>query len=540
MAGCASDGLPLGAQMGQHESGLRAAEAQVPRVIAADYQKVKGPRSQLYKECIGAGRAAEGLRAAWQEQLKLCQKEIGFKYIRFHGLLQDEMGVYTETRDGTVRHNWQYVDQLYDALLAAGIRPFVEIGFMPSALASGNQTIFWWKANVSPPKSYEKWDSLITDLVAHWTERYGAEEVKNWYFEIWNEADYPAFFAPRDAGRRPQEYGELYQHTAAAIKKVSSAYRVGGPATSGTDWVGPFVKWTADEKAPLDFVSFHAYGLGNGPGGLDENGDQLHYVARNLHQPVDTVKSQRKAIDALGANAAKLPIHLTEWSVSYSSRDPVHDAYFSAPYILEQFKQADGSGGLASMSYWVFTDIFEENGPGTTPFHGGFGLLTVQGIKKPSYFAYQFLSNLGSTELVNEDSRSWVCRDDHGGLQVLLWDLTDTTGGQANQLYFREPRPPGEKGHVSVKLSHVPAGSYDLSIREVGYKKNDAYTAWMEMGKPGALTRENERALKAAAAGVPQIIKEIRIGNDGRFEQWFPLRENDVLLLTLTRRQRAL
>lgn len=503
------------------------------RVITADWQKAKGPRSEVYRECVGAGRAAEGLRADWQQQLQLCHDELGFKYIRFHGLLHDDMGVYTESRDGTPRYNWQYVDQLFDALLKIGIRPFVEISFMPTPLASGGKTIFWWKANVTPPKSYDRWDGLIQALVQHWTERYGPEEVRQWYFEVWNEANYHAFFGPRDPSRRRDEYFELYAHTAAAVKSVDPAYRVGGPAGAGPEWNLPMIQFAVTNKSPLDFVSFHSYGLGSGTSGLDEHGDQFLYLDKNLHAPADTVIKQRPLIDATARPG--LPMHITEWSASYSSRDPVHDAYFSAPYILEQLKLTEK--GVASMSYWVFTDIFEENGPGPTPFHGGFGLLNTQGIKKPAYFAFQFLNRLGPTELVNADAQSWVCRDDKGGAQVLLWNLTHPTGGKtANQVFFRQEQPPVSKGRVEVSLANTPPGKYRLSLWQVGFEKNDAYTRWLQMGSPDQLTRAQEAALREASSGKPEFEREISVGPDGAFDETLPLREDDVLLLTLTRR----
>jgi xylan 1,4-beta-xylosidase len=503
------------------------------RTITADWTKVKGPRSEMFRECIGAGRAAEGLRADWQRQLKLCQEEIGFKAIRFHGLLHDDMGVYSETRDGKARHNWQYIDQLYDALLTNGVRPFVEISFMPAALASGNKTIFWWRANVTPPKSYEKWDELIKDLVAHWTERYGADEVKQWNFEIWNEADYPAFFGPRDPNRRREEYFELYAHTAAAVKSVNAAYRVGGPAGSIVDWVRPLIEFSVSNKVPLDFISFHTYGLGGGPSGLDEYGEQLHYLSENLHAPADTAGGQRAVIDATAR--AGLPIHITEWSTSYSPRDPVHDSYFSAPYILEQLKHS--SPGVASMSYWVFTDIFEEAGPPMTPFHGGFGLLTLQGIRKPAYFAYQFLNRLGPTELVNGDAASWVCRDERGGAQILLWDLTRPAEATVStDAIFRKRLVPKSKGNVRVTLTGVPPGNYRLAARQIGFEKNDAYSAYLKMGAPTQLTRSQEAELRNAASGKPEFERDVTISAGGRFDETLPLRENDVVLLTLAPR----
>jgi xylan 1,4-beta-xylosidase len=500
------------------------------RQITADWNQIQGPTTQLFHECIGAGRANEGLRADWQRQLQLCQDEIGFKQIRFHGLLSDDMGVYSESRDGRPRHNWQYVDQLYDALLAMKIRPFVELSFMPAALASGSKKIFWWQANVTPPKSYEKWDGLIHDLAAHWTERYGAEEVAKWNFEIWNEPNYPGFWGPRDAQRPREEYFELYAHTANAVKSVNKNYPVGGPAGAGPDWVKSFLEFCAASNAPLDFVSYHGYGLGGGASGLDADGNSYLYLSEDLLAPAHNAVSQRAVIDA-GVKPG-LPIQITEWSTSYSPRDPVHDAYFSAPYILEQFKNTEH--GVASFSYWVFTDIFEENGPPMTPFHGGFGLLTFSGIKKPAYFAFQFLNRLGKSELKNSDAHSWVCRDENGGAQILLWDLTHPTGGKiADQVYFRQPHPAGDIGAVQIKLTGVPPGKYDLQVRRVGYRQNDAYTAYLEMGAPAQLTRAQERTLRDSSRGEPESSRQIEIKSTREFNESLPLRENEVILLNI-------
>lgn len=499
------------------------------RVITANWNQAKGPTMQLFHECIGAGRANEGLRAEWQRQLQLCQEEIGFRQIRFHGLLSDDMGVYAEGRDGQPRHSWLYIDQLYDALLALKIRPFVELSFMPSALASGSKKIFWWQANVTPPKSYEKWDGLIHDLVAHWTERYGAEEVAKWNFEIWNEPNYPGFWGPRNPDRAREEYFELYAHTAGAVKSVNTNYLVGGPAGAGPDWVKSFLDFCAASNAPLDFVSYHGYGLGGGPSGLDADGQSFLYLSGDLQQAHNAL-SQRGVIDA--SAKPSLPIHITEWSTSYSPRDPVHDAYFSAPYILEQFKNTEH--GVASFSYWVFTDIFEENGPPMTPFHGGFGLLNFSGIKKPAYFAFQFLNLLGKTELNNSDTRSWVCRDDTGGAQILLWDLTHPTAGKiADQVYFRQPHQAADKGAVKIKLSGVPPGKYRVQQWRVGYHQNDAYTAYLEMGAPPQLTRDQDQMLRGASRGEPESDRPTKISSTGRFTLTLPIRENDVVLLKL-------
>ena len=241
--------------------------------------------------------------------------------------------------------------------------------------------------------------------------------------------------------------------------------------------------------------------------------------------------SRRAVIDA-GAKP-NLPVHITEWSTSYSPRDPVHDSYFSAPYILEQFKNTEH--GVASFSYWVFTDIFEENGPPMTPFHGGFGLLNFSGIKKPAYFAFQFLNQLGKTELKCPDPHSWVCRDESGGAQILLWDLTHPTDGKiANQIYFRQPHPAADKGAAQVKLTGMPPGKYELQLWSVGYHRNDAYSAYLEMGAPPQLTRAQESVLRNASKGGQESSREIEVSSAGEFTDTLALRENDVMLLKIT------
>jgi len=203
------------------------APASSPREITADVARVSGSHSRAALMVVGAGRANEGLRADWQAQLALTQREIGFRYIRFHGLLDDDMGVYTEDTAGNPRYNFQYVDTLFDALLALHIRPFVELSFMPSKLASGQKTVFWYKANISPPKDMDKWAGLIRALLAHWRQRYGEKEISQWYFEVWNEPDLKLFF---DGSF--DQYMDLYRVTATTIKAVCPACRVGGPAAA--------------------------------------------------------------------------------------------------------------------------------------------------------------------------------------------------------------------------------------------------------------------------------------------------------------------
>ena len=502
---------------------VSAATSQV-RVIATDLAQVRGPQSQIFKECIGAGRANEGLRADWQQQLALVQKELGFRYIRMHGLLHDDMGVYKEDAKGNPVYNWQYVDVLYDYLLSIKIKPFVELAFMPSALASGNATIFWWKGNITPPKSYEKWGDLIRNLVAHFRERYGHDEVKTWYFEVWNEPDIKPFYTAD-----LNEYLKLYKTTAEAVKSVSPEYRVGGPASASPyRFEQELLQYCARNHVPIDFISTHAYGVKEGF--VDETGARGTVLDDDRAAVRSRIVHSRELIR--NSPLPKLELHFTEWSSSYTPTDFIHDQYHQAAYILDKIKGAQEA--VDSMSYWVFTDIFEENGPRMTPFHGGFGLLNYQSIRKPAYFAYQFLNRLGKTEVANSDDSSWVTKNNDGAIQALFWDFTPVRppNGVNDQTYYKGDLPPKEKGTVRLDLSGVAAGTYRLEIYRTGYRVNDAYTAYLGLGAPSQLTRRQVETIQTAANGAPAVTEAVRV-SDSRFTRTFPIRENDVYLVML-------
>ena len=497
------------------------------RTISIDFNMEKGPLNTMFNECVGAGRANEGLRADWQQQLAYVKEECGFRYIRMHGLLTDDMGVYKEDRDGNPRYNYMYVDVLFDYLLSIDIKPFVELGFMPNALASGPETIFWWRGNVTPPKDYEKWEALIRNLVQHFTDRYGADEVKTWYFEVWNEPNLtPGFWTGT-----MEEYFKLYEYSARALKSVNPEYRIGGPATAGAAWEPEMIAFCAKNDVPVDFISTHAYGVNQGY--LDEYGNSGTILAPQEYAVSSDVLQSRKEIEESAMPG--LELHYTEWSASYTPADPIHDSYHEAAYVLQKLKQVGDAA--QSMSYWVFTDIFEESAPRFEPFHGGFGMLNIQGINKPVFYAYQFLNRLGDIELENNDPASWVCKDEKGNLQVLAYDFTYTHPGDSvnNQEYYIRDLPSKEKGKLKINLAGMPKGSYSLLIYKVGYRCNDAYTSYYDLGRPDQLTKEQVEQIKLQNNGSPVSTEIIKIESGTVFSRELDIRENDVFLIELIR-----
>lgn len=507
------------------------------RTISADLRTANGPMNRMHEFCIGAGRANEGLRADWQRQLVRAHEECGFRYIRFHGLFCDDMGVYFEDK-GSAVYNWQYIDELFDFLQRIGMKPFVEIGFMPSALASGSQTIFWWRGNVTPPKDYVKWEAFVAAFVRHCTERYGADEVRTWYFEVWNEPNLDGFWMGNPEKKSYEEwapgaraeYLKLYASTARAVKSVDQKLRVGGPATAGEGWIDETLAYCADQKVPLDFVSTHSYATMSGY--LDEHGNAGTVFSPDRNAITAGVQRVRGQIDR--SPFPKAELHYTEWSASYTPSDPIHDSYHSASFILDKMRNIGAAA--ESMSYWTFTDIFEEAGPRNTPFHGGFGLFNYQDLPKPSFFAYKFLHRLGATQLTCSDPAAFVCKGRADTVQALFWDFTITHPGPSviNQEFYRKDQPAKSKPPVELTLAGLNSGSYRLVVTKVGYRSNDVQTAWRDLGSPSQLAAYQVEGLRKASAGAACIDEPVRIGADGRFSRRFEIRENDVYMVELS------
>ena len=270
-------------------------------------------------------------------------------------------------------------------------------------------------------------------------------------------------------------------------------------------------------------------------GFLDERGDTGTVLSKNPNSIFGEVKQVRQQIT--DSAIPKLELHFTEWSSSYTPADPFHDSYHSTAYILDKLKKCGDAA--QSMSYWTFTDIFEENGPRWEAFHGGFGLINYEDINKPSFYAYQFLNRLGPTELKDSDPSSWICADNSGGVQALVWDFTNTfpLTNMINQVFYKRDLPAQPKNKVTLDLSHLRRGKYTVTTCKVGYRVNAAYATYRDLGAPAQLTKAQVAEIKSKNSGAPLEVKTVSIGRDGKFEHQFDLRENDVVLVTLTPRR---
>jgi xylan 1,4-beta-xylosidase len=435
---------------------------------------VSSPSKDLphfWEHTIGSGHAPLALRADWQRQMRRCREELGFGHVRFHGLLSDDMGTLMCENDQLL-YSFFNADQIFDFLLSIGMKPFVELSFMPTALSSGDQIVFHYRANVTPPRDYARWSAFIGKLVGHWVDRYGIGEVGQWFFEVWNEPNLTAFGSGRQS-----DYFELYRHTVAAIKSVDPGLRVGGPATATNAWIVDFIGFCTKNRLPTDFISTHHYptdAFGK-PG--DDTETQLAESRRSVMR--DQARDARR-------EAGDRPLYYTEWSSSSNPRDPLHDEPYAASFVVKTIMEANGL--VQGYSYWTFSDIFEENYFPSVPFHGGFGLLNIHGIAKPTYRAYELLHGLG-TELLAVDGAhptvdAWVIR---GTRQVTLL-LTN----------FALPRHPiGAEGvRMTLRNASTPTRA---TVQRIDDDHANAKRIWQKLGAPQYLSAGALAQLNAAS-----------------------------------------
>lgn len=507
------------------------------------------PLRHVWNACVGAGRANEALRADWQAHFAEAVQRLGMRAVRFHGLYHDDMFVYRATAGSGFApevelqrpvHTFSYVDKVFDAVLATGAQPFVELGFMPRALATQTETVFWWGAHASPPSDMGRWVDLVSATVRHWVERYGIDEVRQWRFEVWNEPNLvPLFWT----GTRTQ-YFELYEATARAVKEIDSSLLVGGPSTSvfvpdaryagDTEdraaqfataeaedvdaldwrpvWIEEFIDWCATRDVPLDFLTTHLYPTDFA---YAASGD-ARMLSRYADATRDDLLRMREIIAASPFPDAEL--HITEWSTTPSSRDAMHDTVFAATYITRAYLQC---ADLAdSISYWTFTDVFEEGGAGMGPFHGGFGIVNEHGIHKPTFHAFEALSRLGDRLLLRTPHGVLTADGASGRLSGVFFNYPDEMGGLSvgPRDTYPQARELAGKGPAR-RIHHVvrgvrPGATFLGTVLDLEH--GNVAEEWWRMGSPLNLTRAQEDHLRTVADGLGTLT--LTASDDGALE----------------------
>ena len=470
---------------------LPAAIAQAPaaETITIDAKATGTPFPHYWEQMFGSGRAILTLRESYQRDMRTVKAATDFQYVRFHAIFHDEVGVYDTDAQGKPLYNWSYVDQIYDNLLANSVKPFVELSFMPRKMAARQDLhAFWYKQVVSPPADYDQWGALVEAFARHLVERYGIDEVASWYFEVWNEPNID-FWTGRPA---QSTYFELYDHAARAVKAVSPRLRIGGPATAQAAWVDAMIAHAASTHVPLDFVSTHVYG----------NDVARDVFGNDPHPPLAPHGMVCAAVDRVHQQIVhsampQMPLIWSEFNATYRNQPEITDSTYIGPWMANTIAQCDGKTTM--MSYWTFSDVFEEGGVIKTPFYGGYGLIAEDGIPKPSFRAFSMLHTLGNERLPSESPDTLVTRGSDGTLRIALWNSV-------------EPGQTAPAKHFHIKLTGTKSTAA-VTIARMDATHGDTYSAWQAMGSPRFPMQQQVDRLKTVAAADAHESTQLKGGD---------------------------
>lgn len=429
-----------------------------------------------YWAYAGSDRTAIGLRAQWREDLASAARATGIRQVRCHGLFDDEMGIAAQ---GGRNFNFLYLDQVYDFMLEHGVRPFVELGFMPDAYARGQgNRIFNYQGNASPPRDWKDWYDLVQAFTRHCIERYGRREVLGWKFEVWNEPNL-TFWAGTQA-----EYFELYRQSVLALKDIDADLQVGGPASAQLQWIPQLIAYCEARGLPLDFISSHVY---------PSDPQLVLFGTQQAAYPFEQVMPRALA-HARAQIAASARPHTPLWITEWSSQNPA----FIADTVKNCF-------GLAqAMSYWTFSNVFEEGGVPHSLFNQTYGMTEQWGIKRPSFHTFSLLHRLGDSVVPTGQAPVWVTRRADGSHALLLWNLMPVT----RQGEVANGNPTGAGGGyvsdqgapltVRLALRNLAAGAR-ATLSQVDSQIGSALPAWAAMGRPAYPTRAQLQQLRDAS-----------------------------------------
>ena len=479
------------------------------------------PFRHPWRKLITVGRAYDLIRADLLDHLSWLQREIGYDYIRFHASFHDDMKVVTRAADGSLRFHWHHIDKVYDALLARGLKPFIELNPMPAALASGPDTMFYYKMNITPPKLWSEWAQLIDAFARHLLERYGQAEVRTWYFEVWNEPNLGGFWS----GTK-EDYFKLYETSARALTAVDPSLRIGGPATSKANWVAEFIAYCHTRSIPLDYVSTHLYPQDEQVAYPDRH-DSPHPIGEFF---ADTVRSVQDVVAA--SPLPDLPIWWSEWNTQAAAaakevtwgENVYVDNAFAGTFIARNCLALDTA--CDAFGYWVASDVFEEGGIPSAPLSCTYGLLTLHGFPKAAANAFRFLRRLEGDRLnlapgfTAPHSGAGAAASYAGDtVRVLLWNHAHVE--VATPAVWRE----------TIRLPWTSPTAPQVLLARVGPAGGSVYEAWCELGRPENLTTAQTAFLRARSEPVWTLAPAVL--RDGHAEIAVELAAHELLYVEL-------
>jgi xylan 1,4-beta-xylosidase len=512
--------------MGESAGEKDALQAGHPSLIAVTGARPTAQLRKPWKNAIATGYAPLLLRDDLQRHLAILQRDIGYRYCRFHGMFHDDMAVVARRKDGSLAFRWAQVDKVLDALQRLGLRPRVEFSSMPVALASGTTTIDDWDWNVTPPRDYAEWGQLVGAFARHCLDRYGLDEIAQWYFEVWNEPNINFWTGSQE------DYWKLYDASAAALKAISPRLRVGGPVSARCEWVGEMISHCSSKGVPLDFISTHIY--------PQDEWVEFPGLRGSPYKPGRFVPDMVRGVRETVRRSAMpdLEVHMTEWSsimpfdgkALWDNNPNAADNVSAAATTCDLALAVDEDCEV--FCWWEASDVFEEGGMSQSEFSGSYGLLTLNGIPKATLNAFRFLNRLrgGRLELRHEalpPGCGLVATTEGDSLQVLLWyrDLSVYGAGSQQPWTGKLELPWAESAKPVLVQEKITAGA------------GSCYETWQSLGTPQNLSPLEHQVLESHAAPEAGVFHPDVTNNQVTHE--FHLALGEVLYVELRAQQEA-
>ena len=457
--------------------------------IIVDAQSAATPFPHFWEHMFGSCHASITVCEDWRKDLRAMKEIVDVRYVRFHGIFEHQAGIYNGLDEkGNLKLNFTRIDLIYDGMLEIGVRPFVEVSFMPEELAARpSPHPFWYHPNVAPPRDPRQWHELVFKFAQHLVERYGIDEVAEWYFEVWNEPNIDFW-----TGEPKEEtYYEHYDNTAFALKEVSPRLRVGGPATAQAAWVDRFIEHCVEKNVPVDFVSTHVY--------PNDTAMNVFGRAEDIPQSDMVALAVRKIYQEVKASGRRdLPIIWSEYNAGFDAGQL--DSAYPCAWLANNIRLCAG-GLVTEMSYWTFTDaFFEEGGPFKSVFASGFGLIATGRIPKASFNAFKILRYLGDEQLALESSTALLTRRAADGCVVLaVWN-------------YIPPREVGSAKAFDIRLTGFASDPEHARVYFVDDDHGSPFKTWQEMGSPDFPSREQQSTLRKAAILAPPTTSKLAKG----------------------------
>ncbi len=477
-----------------------------------DFTSSLGNLQHNYRKVLTINSAKLLLYASVQEMIMKTQQEIGFEYLSFHGLISDDMMVYGENNAGKPTLSFTQVNEALDFVLSLKLKPFIRLNFMPRALAASSEKyVFFKRELISKPKDMDKWKYLVVELFQNLMNRYGTKEVLTWPVNIWNEPASGIFSFDQE-----EDFFVFYTETYHIIKNLLPKIKIGTPATTffDCDWFFRFTNYIEANGCSPDFIDIHYYddALATQKR-IEENPDNKYLVFNNLSEygilnNLSTDPSSlfiylnefKKTMKTAGYT--KIPHYLTEWNLTLSSRNPINDTCFKSCYLAKNL--LDNYDRLDSFGYWNLTDYFEELQTPSHLFHGGFGLLTMNGIPKSSYNVLRIMKHLGKTFLGRGDG--WFATKDEMRISIIYYNyehfpklfasgkLLEMTNTEHYIPFFNK-----QDAVAKIHLCNLPGTRCTVKEFYINREHGSSYDTWVRMGAE-TLNQEDLSLLQAASA----------------------------------------